>query len=589
MTRRLLLITCLCLAVRLLAQQGADGGDAVLRALADELERSRSLRVVALEEPYYIEYAIHDAESFTAGATLGAINSARKNRARLPRAQVRVGDYKYDNGNFVYSDYRAAGGYDLGACPLDDNYMALRQYFWLGTDVAYKSALEIIARKRAAQQNVTLTEQLPDLWRAGPVSMFVTGLKRKVDEEAWKARVRSLSSVFAPYGQIISSSVEVQIVQGHYYLVTSEGTRIKTPEGSSHLEVRATALAPDGMTLRDSAGFYAADPDSLPAEQVLRRATEGVAENLAALLKAPVGEAYTGPVLFEPQAAAQLMAELLGRSFTLRRRPVSEPGRAVPFLASDFEGRLGSRVLPEWMDVTDDPTLREWNGRSLLGHYLVDLEGVAPKPLTLVEKGQLRNFLTTRQPVRGAAGTNGRARLRGSFGANAAAFSNLIVRASNTSTLAELKQQLIRLCEQSGKPYGLLVRKMDFPSSASVTEAQRLLARISQDGAAARPVSLPLLAYRVYPDGREELVRGLRFKDLTVRSLRDILAAGGEPAQFDFLENGATFALMGAGSFVAESSVISPGILIEELQLVKAQDEWPKLPVVAPPSLASAR
>jgi TldD protein len=112
---------------------------------------------------------------------------------------------------------------------------------------------------------------------------------------------------------------------------------------------------------------------------------------------------------------------------------------------------------------------------------------------------------------------------------------------------------------------------------------------MAQDGATARPVSLPLLAYRVYPDGREELVRGLRFKDLTVRSLRDIIAAGGEPARFDFLENGATFALLGAGSFVAESSVISPGILFEELQLVKAQDEWPKLPIVAPPSLAAAR
>ncbi|RPI11718.1 MAG: hypothetical protein EHM65_06845, partial [Acidobacteriales bacterium] len=565
------------------------GDDVVLRALADELDRSRSLRLVALEVPYYIEYGIHDADSFAAGATLGAINLVRKGRARLPRVQVRVGDYKFDNGNYVFSDYRAAGGYDLGACPLDDNYMALRQYFWLGTDVAYKSALEIIARKRAAQKNVTVTEQLPDLSRIEPVTMFLTGVTRKVDEEAWKSRLRSLSSLFAPYSQIISSSADFQMVQGYYYLVTSEGTRIRVPEGSAHFEARAMALASDGMTLRDSIGFHTLELDALPGEPALRRAVQSVADNLEALLKAPVGEAYTGPVLFEPEAAAQLMAEVLGRSFALRRRPVSEPGRAVPFVASDFEGRMGSRVLPDWMEVTDDPTLEEWNGRKLLGHYLVDLEGVAPKSLTLVEKGLLRNFLTTRQPMRGVEGSNGRARLRGSYGANAAAFSNLFVRASETSTLPELKNRLIQLCEQTGKPYGLLIRKMDFPSSASVAEAQRLLSRIAQDGASARPVSSPLLAYRVYADGREELVRGLRFKDLTVRSLRDIIAAGGEPAQFDFLENGATFALMGAGSFVAESSVISPGVLIEELQLVKAQDEWPKLPIVAPPTIAVAR
>jgi hypothetical protein len=241
------------------------------------------------------------------------------------------------------------------------------------------------------------------------------------------------------------------------------------------------------------------------------------------------------------------------------------------------------------MDVTDDPTATEWRGRRLFGHYLVDLEGVAPKPLVLVEKGLLKNYLTTRQPVRGAEGSNGRARLLGSFGANAACFGNLFVRASQTATLPDLKKKLIELATQRDKPYGLLVRKMDFPSSASLAEAQRLLAGMAQEGGAQRPVSLPILAYRVYPDGREELVRGLKFKDLSIRSLRDIQAAGGEPAVFDYLENGAPFALMGATSWVAESSVISPGILFEELQMVKAQDELPKLPIVAPPPLTSAR
>jgi hypothetical protein len=157
-------------------------------------------------------------------------------------------------------------------------------------------------------------------------------------------------------------------------------------------------------------------------------------------------------------------------------------------------------------------------------------------------------------------------------------------------TLAELKKRLLDLCGQRNKPYGLLVRKMDFPSSASRAEFQSLVAAMSQDGAsAARLVSVPVLVYRVYADGREELVRGLRFRDLTVRSLRDIVAAGGEPAVFDFLENGAPFALMGAASFVAESSVIAPGILFEELQLARSERELPKLPLVPPPPLALAR
>ena len=588
MTRRRLFCLSLCGVAPSLAQPPSARDDVLLRAMQDELERSRDLRVVDLAKPYFIEYGVHDSESYTVSATLGAVYSVQKGRVRLPRVRVRVGDYSFDNGNYLFTDVAFASRYDQGACPIDDDYMALRQYFWLATDTAYKSALEVIARKRAAQKNVTVTDQLPDFAKVEPVTLSAPGIRRPIDEEAWKARVRATSSLLARQPRITGSSVEFQAVQGTYYLVTSEGTRLQAPETSFHFEARATALSSDGMLLRDSAGCYALEMDGLPPEAELRRMVSSLADNLGALWEAPMAEPYTGPVLFEPEAAAQIFADVLGRNLALRRRPVSEPGRPLPFVASDLEGRLGSRILPEWMDVVDDPTAAEWSGHRLFGRYQADLEGVVPKPLVLVEKGLLRNYPTTRQPVRGADGSNGRARLLGSFGANAASFSNLFVRASQTTTLPELKKALLGLVSRRGLPYGLLVRKMDFPSSASLPEAQRLLAGMSQDGSAQRPVSLPTLAYRVYPDGREELVRGLRFKDLTVRSLRDIQAAGGEPAVFDYLENGAPFALMGAAAFVAESSVIAPGILFEELQLVKALDELPKPPSVPPPPLSAA-
>jgi predicted Zn-dependent protease len=587
MTGRLAAILCLPLAAAL--AQPAAPGDPVLRALADELERSRTLRLVDLNAPYYIEYGIHHTENFAASATLGALNGVQKARGRLPRIQVRVGDYQYDSGNYIYSDLPLAGRYELGSCPIDDDYLALRQYFWLGTDAAYKSALEALARKRAAQKNLNLTGQLPDLLRIEPATLLLPWTRASVDEEGWKARLRRLSAVFAAHPVVLSSTVEFQHIQGVYYLVTSEGARVRIPEGSAHFRVRASALAPDGMVLRDSAGFLALEAGGIPPEAALQAAVEGVAANLSALVKAPLGEAYTGPVLFEPEAAAQLFAEILGRSFVLRRRPVTEPGAALPFTNSDFEGRLGARVLPEWMDVVDDPAAREFGGRRLIGGYPVDLEGVAPKTVTLVEKGILRGYLTTRQPVQGVDASNGRARLPGSFGANTAAPSNLFIRASRASTLAELKQRLMTMASQANRPYGILVRRMDFPSSASLAEAQRLLRSMAQDGNAARAVSVPILVYRVYADGREELVRGLRFRDLTVRSFRDIVAAGGEPAVFDYLENGATFALMGAGAFVAETSVVSPGILFEELQLTRAQEDLTRYPLVPPPPLGAVR
>jgi hypothetical protein len=237
------------------------------------------------------------------------------------------------------------------------------------------------------------------------------------------------------------------------------------------------------------------------------------------------------------------------------------------------------------MDVVDDPTQKEWHGRQLFGFYTVDLEGVEPKPLVLIEKGVLKNFLLTRQPVRGFDASNGRARLPGSFGAKAAGYGNLFVRASETVPSADLRKKLIDLCKQRGKAYGMMVRKMDFPSSASFAEARRLLTAMAQSGGSARPVSEPVLVYRVYTDGREELVRGLRFRGLTARSLKDIVAASDESQVFDFLDNTAPFALMGGANFVAETSIIAPSILIDDLEMEKAQEQLPKPPIVPPPPL----
>jgi hypothetical protein len=243
---------------------------------------------------------------------------------------------------------------------------------------------------------------------------------------------------------------------------------------------------------------------------------------------------------------------------------------------------MGARVLPESFDVVDDPTQKEWRGRPLFGSYEVDREGVLPKPLRLVEKGVLKSYLLTRQPVRGFEGSNGRARLPGNSGASTAAFSNLFFSASETVTVADLKKKLIDLVQTRSKPYGIIVRKMDFPSSASLDEVRRLL---TGSQGSERPVSTPLLVYKVFPDGHEELVRGLRFRGFTARSLKDILAAGNDSAAFEYMDNPAPFALIGASGYTAEACVIAPSILVDDLELHPVEDEQPKLPLVSAPEM----
>jgi hypothetical protein len=338
------------------------------------------------------------------------------------------------------------------------------------------------------------------------------------------------------------------------------------------------------MTVRDAVVFQAIEAGQMPGEAEMVRGIQSLAKNVTALAAAPIGEDYIGPVLFEGVAGPQVFAEVLGKNLALTRRPVMEPGgRGGNVVVSELDGRNGARVLPESFDVVDDPTQKEWRGKPLFGTYEVDREGVEPKPLHLIEKGVLKGYLLTRQPVRGNEGSNGRARLPGPFGAATPGVSNLFVRSSETSPASDLKKQLLDLIALRGKPYGIIVRKMDFPSSASVEEVRRIISG-SQSGSS-HSVSVPILAYRVYPDGREELVRGLRFRGFNTRSLKDIIATGDDLTNFEYMDNSAPFALMGGAGYIANAAVIAPSILVDDLELHPIEEELPKLPVVPPPDL----
>jgi len=586
MKRFTVAVLAICAAVAAWSQQPAPAPtvDPDLRAMRDEMTRAKEMSLNDLGAPYFIQYLVDQSSNFAVSASLGGILSQRLETMREPEVRVRVGDYAFDNTNYTGAGFNFGARYDLGRFPIEDRYDVLRRYLWLQTDSAYKSAVEALSRKRAALRNITQSEKLNDFAKAAPVKRLPPLARLTIDTVHWTDRARAVSALFAKYPDVKNSSVELESSAGGFTLVNSEGSEVREPEAVSFMRIRAVAQAADGMTLRDEVTFHATDPARLPGDLETDRAVKTLAQNVVALSKAPRGEDYSGPVLFEGAAGAQIMAEVLGRNLALTRRVVSEGGRGGGATQpSELEGRIGARVLPEFFDVVDDPTQTEWRGRPLFGHYNVDREGVVAAPLKLVEKGVLKGYLLTRQPVRGYEGSNGRARMPGSFGAANASISNLFVRASETVPAADLKKKLLDLCAARGKPYGIIVRKMDFPSSASFDEVRRLL----QGAQGGRPISLPLLAYKVFPDGHEELVRGLRFRGMNARSLKDILAAGDDSAVFEFMDNAAPFALIGASGFTAEATVIAPSLLIDDLELHPLEEELPKLPVVPAPDLTS--
>ncbi len=568
------------LAAPLLAQ------DPVLKAMKDEMERSKSLRLPNTPAPYYIEYGLDDVDTFNVSATLGALIGSGDSKIRAPRLAVRVGEPRFDNTNYMFSDFFGRGG--GSRMPHEDDYDVIRHYFWLSTDRVFKGSIQSLSRKISAIRNITQTEKLEDFSKAEPVKLDLGKSKPVFHRDEWTAMVKRLSAVFNDYPRLTNSVVEFDSGYGTSYFVNSEGSEVKFPDDLFSVRVRASAQAPDGMLLHDGISFHARALDQFPSEAAIKTAIENFAKTLTSLLDAPMAEDYSGPVLLEGTASPQLFAQIIGMNLGLTRKPVTEPGRNFPIPVSELEGRMGSRILPEWMDVVDDPLKESHEGRQLLGTYAVDMEGVKPVPVTVMEAGKVKNFLLTRQPVRGYSASNGHARLPGAFGAKMALFSNLFVNAKETSPDAELKKKLIELAVQRGKSYAMIIRRLDFPTTGTSEELQRLSVATTQRGGG-KVVSSPVLAYRVYPDGREELVRGLRFRSVNVRTFRDIIAASDKPRQFDYVGNGVPLPGLGAGGYVAGHSVIAPSVLFEDLELDHREEDNPNLPIVPSPIVRSSR
>ena len=202
--------------------------EVLLRAMRDELQRSKQLAVVAgMDAPYFFSYTLTDAETLRISATMGAVVSVSRNPFRAPNTEVRVGNYDFDNTGHIFSGIYSGSRYD-GNWPLDDDYANFRSELWLSTDRAFKAAVESMARKRASLNNSAASaEPLPDFSKVTPVVSIGKVTRQKVDDDVWKARTARLAALFNNYKEVLSSAVELQLIQGPTTLMDSEGTAVR--------------------------------------------------------------------------------------------------------------------------------------------------------------------------------------------------------------------------------------------------------------------------------------------------------------------------------------------------------------------------
>jgi TldD protein len=518
--------------------------DPILQAMREELDRSKTnLKMDNVPAPYYIEYRLSDVEEYDAQAAFGSLLLEQHSHQRSIRVVVRVGDYKQDS----YYGPGSVGVADLG--PIDNDPIALRWRLWAATDNAYKIASESLAQKKATLRQYTTDQPFDDFAHAQPLESIEPLVKLDFDPKPWRDALEKSTALFRTDPKIQSLWATARFRAVNQYLVNTEGTITRDGYTVYFLNEDGATQAGDGMRLERSPYFTAASLKELPTPEEFQAGTAKMIETLKNLRDAPVvDEDYRGPVLFSPDAASDVFNGMIGGNVLGKRPRPGESARTVGDYASNYK----SRVLPSFLSVEDDPTLKTFAGKTLIGSYDADDEGVHAAKVELIQDGELVNYLLGREPIRDFPESNGHGRAAPGQSASPN-IGNLIVQTKDPLSPEQLKQKLLDICRQENKAFGYYVET---------------LGGIAYE---------PRLLYRVYAnDGHQELVRGAVFDELDTRALRnDLVAAGNDP-------------LVGNREGAVPTTVIAPSILFDDLEVKRTDAKNAKLPEYPAPDLTQS-
>lgn len=553
-------------AALVLSAATPDSRAELLDAMAQELDRNQAeLKLKENRGPYFISYQLKDYDQREIVARYGALFQDATARDRQVFVDVRVGDYVFDSSiedEFDFSTSLKGASYiTRKSAPIDDSAEALRTALWLVTDEKYKTALfNYLKKKGEAVYVVDDPKRPPSFSKETPVKQLGARAALEFAHDRWAAFARETSSRLAKEPAFFDSEVRVTADKIVRYLVTTEGTRLITEHTLYGVHVSAVTRADDGQLLENSRNWYAPSEGQLPDVAVMKRDLERMVADLNALRVAPTIDPYTGPAILEPDAAGVLFHEAIGHRLEGERQDSDTEGKT-------FRGQVGRQVLPAFISVLDDPTIRARGGSQLNGAYAYDEQGVPAQRVTLVQDGVLKTYLLSRKPVEGFLKSNGHGRSQGNR-KPIARMANLIVESKKRVSEAELKKQLIAEAKRQGKPFGLLIRDITGGNTNTTGFGYQAFK------------GTPRMVYRVdVKTGQETLVRGVEIVGTPLSAMNRIMATGTLEGVF----NG----FCGAESGMVPVSTVAPAVLLQELELQRALEGRDRPPLIQSPTAVS--
>jgi TldD protein len=530
-----------------------------LSALREELKRAMTALGKAKPPAYHLAYTATYLESQSIDAEYGAIGGSAHHEGRMLDVDVRVGAPSYDSQHA--SRTVAPLGAHVIALPIDGaDSLALRQAAWVETDRAYKDAAErFVSVKNQQEVKAEEEDKSPDFSQEQPTRYIgepAAPLGLEVD--AYKTRLRAVAAKFKGEKDIHDSHVTLSGQRRTRWVVNSEGSELQISERTYRVTLSANTQAADGMPLGLFKSFESFTPEGLPNDAAMMAAAGEIIQNLKALRKAPLAEPFTGPAILEGRAAGVFFHEVIGHRLEAHRLRNDSDGQT-------FGKKLEQPVMPTFLSLYDDPTIRKIGSTEVNGHYFFDDEGVPAQRASLVDHGTLKGFLLSRTPARGLVHSNGHGR-RQEGRPLVSRQGNLVLEASETVPLATLRARVLEETKKQGQKYAL--RFVDIQGGFTDT---------SRYGTQGFKV-MPTLVYRMYVDGRpDELIRGVDIVGTPLAMLQRIEAAGDDYGIF----NG----VCGAESGWVPVSATSPSLLLGQIETSLKDKGSTKPPVLEPPTI----
>jgi predicted Zn-dependent protease len=488
----------------------------------------------------------------------GALLNSDETRNRWLEVAVRTGSYDLDNTHKVDGRQPPDGGPGSNA-PLDDDPEVLRRAIWLETDKQYRAAAEALIKIKAGKEVKVQTEEgrAPDFSREKAQVSSSPWLSYTLDRKPWEQKVSDYTSYFRQSAAVINSIVTFTAQAQNTVQLNSEGSQLQFGQIRYRLELFIQGKASDGMDIDRYYNFDWVNAGDAPDDKAVYAAAAQLRKEMEGLVVSPLNDPTVGPALLTGRAAAVFFHEVFGhRAEGHRQKDVNE--------GQTFAKKVDEPILPEFLSVVDDPTMKKLGKQDLLGYFQFDDESVAGQRVVLVDHGVLKSFEMSRSPLVGFPHSNGHGRRQ--LGAEPVARQgNLIVESNKTLTNAELRAKLVELVKQQGKPYGLLID--DIAGGFTFTGRGQPQAFQVE----------PLVVYKVFADGRpDELVRGVDIVGTPLAALTKIVATGDTPEVF----NG----YCGAESGFVPVSAAAPAILTSELEVQKKQTSTDRPPILPPPA-----